>query len=149
LPKPSLAAELVTSLHFGPWGAAARGRYYASSEQKDAQGRGVSVQAAGAELSGTWTGWRVIELRAGVNARAAFGDGIGSRSTYTDTAWSIGALAGVRWRTLTLRDTSLVLGADGTIDATPPRFEIVKYGQVFHSSTVDGAVFLGVEHMFR
>jgi hypothetical protein len=149
LPKPSLAAELAAGVHFGRWGVAARGRYYASSDERDAEGRGVSVQAAGAELSASWTGWEVLELRVGANARAAFGDGIGSPQTNTDTAWSLGALAGVRWKALTLRGTSLVLGADGTVDAMRPAFEIIKYHQVFQSSSVDGAVFVGVEQMFR
>jgi hypothetical protein len=149
LPGPSLAIELGTSLHLPPWGVAVRGRYFADASQRDVEGRGVHVQAAGAEMSAFWDGLGFLELRVGMNARAAIGSGIGSPSTREDTAWSFAPIVGARAIPFALGNARVVLGADAALDLTRPEFEITQYGEVFRASLVDGAVFLGGEYLFR
>lgn len=149
LPHPSFAAELVGSALWEPWGVAVRARYFAPASTEDAFGRGVEVQAAGAELAASWLGWRVLEVRAGGNVRAVFGSGKGSPSTSADTAWAAGPIAGVAATPFLWGDTWVGLGADVALNLAQPRFEILQYGEVFHSKIVDVSLFLGAGHLFR
>jgi hypothetical protein len=149
LPHPSLAAELVGSALWEPWGVAVRGRYFSPATEQGAQGRGVVVQAAGAEVAASWLGWHFLEIRAGMNVRAAFGSGKGSPATSDDTAWSFGPIAGVSATPFIWSDTWVGLGADVALDLARPRFEILRYGEVFRSSVVDASLFVGAGHLFR
>jgi hypothetical protein len=149
LPHASFAAELVGSAFWKPWGVAVRGRYFAPASTVDDAGRGVEVQAAGAELAASWLGWRVLEVRAGGNVRAAFGSGKGSPATSADTAWSAGPIAGIAATPFLWGDTWVGLGADVALNLARPRFEILQYGEVFRSSLVDVSLFLGAGHLFR
>jgi hypothetical protein len=149
LPHPSVAAELIGSALWEPWGVAVRGRYFAPATEQDVEGRGVEVQAAGAEVAAFWFGWHFLEVRAGMNVRAAFGSGIGSPATSNDTAWSFGPIAGVSATPFIWGNTWVGLGADVALDLARPHFEILRYHEVFRSSLVDGSLFLGAGHLFR
>jgi len=149
LPHPSVNAELIGTMLWDPWGIAVRGRYLAPATEEDPERHGVEVQAAGAEVAALWLGWHILEVRAGMNVRAAFGSGKGSPSTSDDTAWSFGPIAGVAATPYIWRTTWVGLGADVTVDLARPRFEILRYGEVFRSSLVDVSLFLGAGHLFR
>ena len=149
LPHPSVAAELIGSALWEPWGVAVRGRYFSPATEEGEQGRGVVVHAAGAEVAASFLGWHFLELRAGMNVRVAFGSGKGSPATSDDTAWSFAPIAGVAATPFVWGGTWVGLGADVALDLARPRFEILQYGEVFRSSLVDASLFVGAGHLFR
>jgi hypothetical protein len=150
LPDPSFNVELAGSVAWEAWGIAVRGRYLSPGSGADAAGHRVDVQAAGAELAATFTAWDLLEVRAGMNVRAAFGSGHGSSLTNgTDTAWSFAPVIGAWAFPLKFGKTWLGVGGDLALDLSPPRFEVIGYGNVFRSEPVDGSVFVGVGHRFR
>lgn len=151
LPNPSVGVEFAGSVEWHPWGIALRTRYLSLASERDGTvpPHGVDVQAAGAELAATFIAWQLLEFRAGMNVRVAFGTGRGSPDTSTDTAWSFAPVVGVWAFPLQFGDTWVGAGADLAYDLAPPRFEILQYAEVFHSGKVDGSVFVGAGHRFR
>jgi hypothetical protein len=150
LPKPALELELQgKSVFYDRVGVALTARYVAArSDDDDAQGRGLTVSAAGGQLSGLYrpTGYLEAALGASLYRLAGEGRGSGARA---DTAWAAGPNAGLCF--LPLPRGLLWLGFGGELhwNALRPRFEFSHFGPIFTASPLDFSLFLRVGPRFH
>lgn len=128
LPKPVLALELESKALWRRFGVGLALRYLAPSETRDAENKGVQVQAFAASVVGIFRPASRWEARLGLAATRLDGSGLGAiTETQHDVSWNFGPSLGLGVTVLEERPFWLGLGAEGQLNALRGRFQIRNY----------------------
>jgi len=150
LPEMALALDLQgKSVFYDRFGVALSARYlFPRSAEKDAQGRGLTASAAGAQLLAVYRPLAYMEAGLGgsVYRLSGEGEGVGQRS---DTAWGGGPNAALSFLPLPSGPLWLGLGTELQWNVIRPTFEFASHGPIFTSSRFDFSVFLRLGPRFR
>lgn len=148
LPRIAAAFDLqAKSVWHERLGLALAAHYVARTTEEYPGGRGLTVDAAGAQVSGVYrlNGYLEAQLGGAISRLAGTGIGSGSRS---DSAWAAGPNAGVGF--LPLRRGVFWAGVLGTLqwNALRPSFEFLNHGPIFTVSRYSFSLFLQVGPRF-
>jgi hypothetical protein len=131
LPPPVLGLELESKLLFRYWGLGLTLRYLTPGEQRDANDRGVRLQAVGAGAVGLFRPNRSWEARVGVAAQYLFGEGFGEGvptfESRAGAAWAAGPTLGLAFIPVRGRRFWAGLGAEGQLNVVRGNFQIRNY----------------------
>jgi hypothetical protein len=114
------------------------------NEDRDDQGRGVSIFAVGAHVSGLVRPVPRLSLELGASAYLLRGRGLGSHATDTAILGSFGPRLGLWVIPYQTPRVSVSLGAEGQLAVLRPTFEISDYGRVFRAAAGNVGGFLAV-----
>lgn len=138
LPPPVLALELESKVLWRHWGLGVGLRYLTPGEERDAQGRGVRLQALGGGLTGIFRPSPTWEARLGFAAQRLFGEGLGAGpafQSYGGSAWAAGPTIGLGFVPFESGPFWIGLGAEGQLNLLRGRFEILNYSEIIDNST--------------
>lgn len=131
------------------FGLATRLRGLPANEQRDANGRGVSVAGLGGSIGGYYRATPWLNIEAGLSCHYLHGRGLGSTNVDAAGVVALGPTASA-WVTPWWSDSVFTaIGAEAHVDLLRPRFEILEYGQVFRVATLGATAFMAAGYHFR
>jgi hypothetical protein len=146
-PQAAPAFELLGKASLRRVGVAASLRYLAPRSQRDASGRGVTVQAVGAQLLGVYRAPGALEFGLGAAAYQLFGTGLGSGAR-DGSAWAWGPALSLGFLPVRTRWFWFGLAGELRWNLVRPRFEFLNYGEIFSASALSGGIFLQIGPRF-
>jgi hypothetical protein len=147
LPPPVFTAELESKVLWRLFGVGLAVRFLAPGEERDADGRGVRLQAFGGALAGIFRPSRTWEARLGFAAQRLSGEGLSDEvPTFTpqqDSAWTAGPTLGLGFVPFQEPPFWLGLGAEGQLNLLRARFEILNHdGEIYEVPWLAGSGFV-------
>jgi hypothetical protein len=142
-----LGLELESKLLFRHWGLGLTLRYLTPGERRDANDRGVRLQAVSARLLGLFRPSRSWEARAGFATQYLFGEGFGEGvptfESRPGAAWAAGPTLGLAFIPLDRPPFWAGLGAEGQLNVVRGNFQIRNYSaNVYDVPWLAGSAFV-------
>jgi hypothetical protein len=148
LPRWALAVGAFGACEYGPFGLVGDLRYLPPSDERDENDKGVRVRAQGASLAARYRAAPWLGTEVGGFAYRVKGEGLGSRADRSAIVVAAGPQLGLWVTALELAEFELRLGSEAQFALWQPRFEVLAYKEVFHSSRVLWRGYLAAGYRF-